>query len=331
MKSNFRTAGAVVTPGKEKSIRLNPSEFYDTRDFSENLNPNFPILNLRSSNSPTIIKSEKSAKKSDSRNPNPIQVASPWLKNKIRERKFVVAKKKSRNEELNSSAAAVACDKCKKAIGESSKCLCVAYQSLRASQEDFFNKRTEVDNDIDVDKPNKHTGGDENQGLKLNHVGQNTGIDNEGGLEGKKSSENNGEDGELILKRSRDKLLEEARESVPETGSGRVMHLVKAFENLHLIRKTDDSGEKELEEVEDEKKGTKWDLPGLQLSTKVSKPQVSLSLYCPSDFVLTSESLGLGSTRSYSLDSSQGRLARMIDVWPNHMPCVSCFCSELDF
>ncbi|XP_075481748.1 microtubule-destabilizing protein 60-like isoform X2 [Primulina tabacum] len=269
MESNYMTAGAVVTPGKEKSIRLNSSEFVDTLDFSENINPNFSLINLKLSNSLAIIESEKSAKNSDCRNPIPIQVASPLLKNKIRERKFVVAKKKSRNEELNSSAAGVACEKCKKAIWESSKCLCVAYQSLRASQEDFFNKRTEVDNDIDVDKPNKHNGGDENEGLKLNHVAQNTGMDNERGLEGKDSSKNNGEDGQLILKRSRDKLLEEAREYVPEPGSGRVMHLVKAFENLHLIKKTDDSGEKESKEVEDEKKGSKWGLPGLQQSTKL--------------------------------------------------------------
>ncbi|KZV45626.1 hypothetical protein F511_02286 [Dorcoceras hygrometricum] len=303
MESNSRTAGTIAN--KEKCSPLNTSEFDDSRDFSENLNPNFPFINSKSSNSLTIISSEKSAKKFDARNPNTIRVASPLLKNKIRERKFVIAKKKYRIDGLNSSAASVACEKCKKAIGESSKCFCVAYHNLRVSQEGFFSNRTKVDNEIGVDKINKHNSGDEEEGLKLIHADQDTGIDNEGELEGKDSSEN-GEDGELILKRSRDRLLEEARESVPEPGFGRVMHLVKAFENLRLIRKVDDSGEKELEEVEDGKKGTKWGLPGLQQSTKVSKPHVSLSSYCPSDFLLTSESLGLGSTRSYSLDSNGG-------------------------
>ncbi|XP_073059845.1 microtubule-destabilizing protein 60-like isoform X1 [Primulina eburnea] len=306
MESNSRTAGAVVTPGKENYSRLNPSNFDDTRKFLDNLDPNFSVVNLKSFNSPTIIKSEKSAKKSDSRSPNPIRLASPLLKKKIRERKFVIAKKKSRNEELNSSAAVVVCEKCKKAIGKSSKCWCVSYQSSRASQEDFFDKRAALSNEIDVEKLNKHNVGYENERLKVNHVGQDTRIDNEGRLEGKDSSENSDEDVELILKRRRDKLLKEARESVPESGSGRVMHLVRAFENLHLIRKADDSGDEELEQVQDEKKGTKWGLPGLQQSTKVSNSQVYLPLYCPSDILLTSESLSLGSTRSYSLDSSQG-------------------------
>ncbi|XP_073297506.1 microtubule-destabilizing protein 60-like isoform X2 [Primulina huaijiensis] len=306
MESNSSTAGAVVSTGKENYSLLNPSNFDDTRNFLENLDPNFSIVNLKSFNSPTIIKSKKSAKKSDSRSPNPIRVDSPLLKKKIRERKFVIAKKKSRNEDLNSSAAGVVCEKCKKAIGKSSQCWCLAYQSLRASQEDFFDKRAELSNEIDVEKLNKHNVRDENERIKVNHVGQDTGIDNEGGLEGKDSSENNDEDVELILKRRRDKLLKEARESVPESGSGRVMHLVRAFENLHLIRKADDSGDEESEQVLDEKKGTKWGLPGLQQSTKVSNPQVYLPLYCPSDIFLTSESLSLGSTRSYSLDSSQG-------------------------
>ncbi|CAL5335798.1 unnamed protein product [Camellia sinensis] len=46
--------------------------------------------------------------------------------------------------------------------------------------------------------------------------------------------------GSLNIKRRRAKLLEEARESVPEPGSGRVMHLVKAFEKLLAIPQDSD-------------------------------------------------------------------------------------------
>ncbi|KAB2599710.1 hypothetical protein D8674_009981 [Pyrus ussuriensis x Pyrus communis] len=70
---------------------------------------------------------------SASKNANPI-VRSP--QNKIWERKFVIAKKKSKKENLN-----VAC-KCKEK-GNSKMCLCVAYENLRASQEEFFKKRND--------------------------------------------------------------------------------------------------------------------------------------------------------------------------------------------
>ncbi|CAL5393047.1 unnamed protein product [Camellia sinensis] len=46
--------------------------------------------------------------------------------------------------------------------------------------------------------------------------------------------------GSLNIKRRRAKLLEEARESVPEPGPGRVMHLVKAFEKLLAIPQDSD-------------------------------------------------------------------------------------------
>ncbi|CAL5335348.1 unnamed protein product [Camellia sinensis] len=70
------------------------------------------------------------------------------------------------------------------------------------------------------------------------------------------------------IKRRREKLLKEARESVPEPGSGRVMHLVKAFEKLLTITKdSDQMDEKQSEDVGDDddndKKGMKWALPGL--------------------------------------------------------------------
>ncbi|GFP90397.1 protein tpx2 [Phtheirospermum japonicum] len=255
MDSTSKSAGATVTPTKEKTTRSKSNENLKR---SENHDPNVSIPGLKLCRSPPIAKSGNGAKKSVSRKANPSQIASPSTKKKkIRERRFVVAKRK-----LNSPGGDVACEKCEKAIGKS-KCLCVAYENLRASQDDFYNNSGEIENEFEF-------------------IGsENTGIHNEGEKE---------ENGELGLKRSRDRLLEAARQSVPETGSGRVMHLVMAFEKLRMIPKPGVSEEKE---VESDKKAMKWALPGLH----------------PSDFCLTSESLGLDSRRSYSLDSSQGSIS----------------------
>ncbi|KAL0461605.1 UNVERIFIED_CONTAM: hypothetical protein Slati_0048100 [Sesamum latifolium] len=76
-----------------------------------------------------------------------------------------------------------------------------------------------------------------------------------------------------------------------------------------MMPKSGDSEEKEAEEMEDDKKGMKWALPGLQQPPKASETRVSSSSLCPSDFFLTSESLGLDSCRSFSLDSSQGSIS----------------------
>ncbi|KAL0431742.1 UNVERIFIED_CONTAM: hypothetical protein Sradi_0800200 [Sesamum radiatum] len=308
MESSSKFVGGVVTPTKEKatSNRLKLSE---RGKCSENFNPNVSSPGVKFCHSPSIVKSGNSAKKSASRKPNPNQVATPSPKKKIRERKFVVAKKKWRKEEVDSSAASVACGKCRNANGKS-KCLCMAYESLRASQEEFFKDRSEIDHGVDFDKLRECDDGSEKDGTNVNRAAQNPGIVNEGQKDDNDAlPECNGENGEQGLKRSRDRLLEEARQSVPEPGSGRVMHLVKAFEKLRMMPKSGDSEEKEADEMEDDKKGMKWALPGLQQPPKASETRVSSSSLCPSDFFLTSESLGLDSCRSFSLDSSQGSIS----------------------
>ncbi|XP_011098727.1 uncharacterized protein LOC105177313 isoform X2 [Sesamum indicum] len=306
MDSCPKTAGAV-TPSKEKTTRSKANE---TLRYSENVNPNVSSPALKSSNSPFSIKSEKSAKKSLYKNPNPNQVAlaTPSPKKKIRERKFVIAKKKLRNEERNSSAPAdVVCEKCKKATGKS-KCLCVAYETLRASQEEFFKNRTEIDDEIsdklkefdiaekEAVKPETDKGFDGK--MEGNDVSSKTNWE----------SKNDGDEvvvNDMGAKRTRNRLLEEARETVTP-GSGRVMHLVKEFEKLSML-KLGDSEEKE--ELKDDKNGVKWALPGSQEPPKFSETGASSSSFCPSDFFLTSESLGLDCHRSYSLDSSQGSIS----------------------
>ncbi|XP_017614870.1 microtubule-destabilizing protein 60-like isoform X1 [Gossypium arboreum] len=111
-----------------------------TRKFSklsENSNPNI-----------SATKSSKSQKYSSK---DPV-VYSP--RNKLRERKFVVAKKKLKKERSDDSNPNVGIDcKCKeKSSGNSKKCLCVAYENLRASQEDFFKNKAETEVEVEVEE-----------------------------------------------------------------------------------------------------------------------------------------------------------------------------------
>lgn len=283
MDAGSKVAGSM-TPGKEKNNR---SKLNESLRCSENVNPNVSSPSLKFSDSPSIVKPGKSAKKSASGNARPSQVvlASPSPKKKIRERKFVIAKKKLRNAELDPSSAAdaVVCEKCKKAIGKS-KCLCVAYESLRASQEEFFKNRGEVEDEM-FDK------------LKaFDVVAEKEEVRSE--MEKGCGGEIEGNDvDEIVVKRNRDRLLEEARETAPVAGPGKVLSLIKEFEKLSMLK----LGNSEENEVEEVKK---------QQPPKGSETQFSSSSFSPSDFFVTAESLGLDSRRSYSLDSSQGRLVR---------------------
>ncbi|GMI67538.1 hypothetical protein like AT5G15510 [Hibiscus trionum] len=258
----------------------------------ENSNPN-----IYNSSSP-LTKSSKSLKHSSK---NPI-IYSP--SNKLRERKFVVAKKNSKKVKSNSNPTmdGVNC-KCKEQIGgNSKKCLCVAYENLRASQEEFFKNKAETE----AEEEAKETG----------DLVEGYGSDNEEIDEIENSSEAGSST--IIIKRRRDKLMEEARNSVPECG--KVLHLVKAFERLLSLpdrKGTDREGEDEKEPKEEKidnynnnkKKPLKWALPGLQL-TNVTEGEAETS-FCPSDYVLTAENLGLDPrfSVSSSWDSSQGSVS----------------------
>ncbi|KAK9067192.1 hypothetical protein SSX86_014517 [Deinandra increscens subsp. villosa] len=252
MESNVKNGGAVaLTPSKQKVTSKSK--------LTENVNPNVTSPNSKALNSPAIrsaIKSQKSETK------KPDKICSPSPKHKIRERKFVVAKKNTKREK-NKALVSVDC-KCKAGVN-SSRCLCVAYETLRASQEDFFKNQSEaaLQKETEIAKP-------------------------EGKSEEDEVVETSGE------KRRRDELVVVARQSIPEPRSGRVMNLVKAFETILTLPKSDDEIEKEQEEekLEDEKKrDSKWEFS----SSSFHKP----------DFVLTAENLGLGV--SSSLDGSRGR------------------------
>lgn len=267
------------------------------QDSSENTNPNI-------SKSP-VLKSAKSHK-SASKNPSPI-IYSP--QHKIRQRKFVVAKKNPKKEDESSM---VTC-KCKvKSEGNSKKCLCVAYENLRASQEEFFK------NPGDQDQTDDRAESELDKVIEMSLMIQDLRIEDdeyEGKTEACQWEKADGDEtqspnqiGSSTVKRRRDKLLEDARNSVPESGSGRVMHLVKAFEKIRSIPMSKGSDQEEEEkQPEETKKAMKWALPGLQPPSEIEDS----SSFCPSQLILTSENLGLGPqiSASSSWDSSRGSIS----------------------
>ncbi|CAH1414290.1 unnamed protein product [Lactuca virosa] len=191
MEPNDKNAGAVpLTPSKPKHSSKSK--------LPENIDPNVTSPNLKALNSPSL-KSATKVQKSVMKKPN--HISSPSPKNKIRESKFVVVKKNLKRDK-DKTPISVDC-KCK-ASGNLEKCVCVAYETLRASQEGFFNR-----SEVSVQE--------ENLSLPV-------------GLQGKSEEdyvfEMSGD------KRRKEKLLDEARKSIPKPGSGRVLHLVKAFENI---------------------------------------------------------------------------------------------------
>ncbi|GAA0156925.1 non-motor microtubule binding protein [Lithospermum erythrorhizon] len=296
----------VVTPTKNPQTNRSKSSILSKESLilskkCENENPNHELKS-------PLSKSGSKLKKSGHKNQNPTENL-PLLKNRMKERKFVVAKKSTRNDGLNQSKTGKLCSKCNKGNGKLNKCLCVAYESLRASQEEFFKNGGGFDVENGVDHVRGFDGDDKNSGLiRKAEIEEGCeekvkGIIDENGNVPPVGDEDITEIGVTAIKRSRDRLLEEVRASVPEPGSGRVMNLVKAFENMKMVKS---KGSEENDEKEVEDKGLKWEFPSLEGPSKPLETQSSSSSFCPSDLFLTSECLGLDSRRSSSLDSNRG-------------------------
>ncbi|KAI4389024.1 hypothetical protein MLD38_001292 [Melastoma candidum] len=256
---------ATPTKGRPKGMsrRGNPRE--SSPSASENKNPNFPQT------SPGAVKSAK------------VQKSAP--RTRIRERKFIVARKSLRKDGEGTRAACLKCEE--KFGGNARKCLCVAYENLRASQEEFFKVNEEDCSGASSLGQNE----DIEKSLMMHDLENDVGeAVSERGAMGEIDSEN--PIGVSTIKRRRDKLMEAARNSIPE--EGRVMHLVKAFEKLRTIP---------ISPAEDEadKKVVNWALPGLQ-PPKASSAESEVSSYSfsPSDLLLTAENLGLDSQASLS-------------------------------
>ncbi|XP_073136802.1 microtubule-destabilizing protein 60-like [Henckelia pumila] len=229
----------------KETDNLNSSGFNEACFYTENLNPNVSGYVLKVSNS-SSIKFGDSTKNSDSRNPDRSTVGSPLVEKTI-------AKMKSCSKELNSSKETVFCSEYEER----------GNGNLRAIQEHSFYR------DID-------SGWEE---IERQYVLSQIKGENED------CTEKNRVSSEINLNMCMDRLLEEARKNVPEPGSGRVMHLVKAFEKLLSIRWRDYEGQ-------------------VQEPQKVSKMQDSSSPF-PLEFFVALESLELDSRGSCSLESSQ--------------------------
>lgn len=104
------------------------------------------------------------------------------------------------------------------------------------------------------------------------------------------------------VKIRREKLLEDARESAPEIGCGRVMHLVEAFEKILSIPKSGDTGGNDYKKMEGTKEKKMWVLPGFQ-PPMVAETQV----------LVDSKSSGLHLSDSSHFDSREGSSRRLTD------------------
>ncbi|CAN0925592.1 Microtubule-destabilizing protein 60 [Linum grandiflorum] len=279
MDSSIKKNRKPTTPAKESR---SPHGFHSKAlkspaKVSENANPNVSrSISMVDSTSSPLAKSGCKSHKSGQKIPNSTKTLVPYSpRNKLHQRKFVVAKKKnpSKEDDKVSSSDSLNC-KCKnnRLGGIGSKCLCVAYESLRASQEEFFKIRNEGEEMDEGDNP---------------EVEQEEAIMVNGGSEDQSGSEQ--QEGSSTMKRRREKFLEDVRNSVSH--GGKVMHLVKAFEKLLTEPKALEDCLKEEDEEEDEEE--------------------KCSSFCPSEMFLTSENLGLDPKLSVSSswDASQGSVS----------------------
>ncbi|XP_010492392.1 PREDICTED: protein WVD2-like 4 [Camelina sativa] len=264
--------GKPGTPVKDRSKFLQ-SKSQDASRSLENSNPNI--------SSPAKSKSAKKPSAQKNQSPNPknhlTQAAVFSPRNRIRERKFVVVSKKFSKKGktdpavTESKVAEIDC-KCGERKKGNMKCVCVAYETLRASQEEFFKKRIESEEEGKGDLEECCNLGDgEEESGEPEKIGVST------------------------MKRSRAKVVEEARQSVPV--SGKVMNLVEAFEKLTCFSNSKTVNKNEEKQTEED----------MKLEGEKEQKQWSSS-FCSSELVLTAKNLGLdpNASVSSSWDSTRG-------------------------
>ncbi|XP_019058945.1 PREDICTED: uncharacterized protein LOC104821005 isoform X2 [Tarenaya hassleriana] len=310
MESSILKNTKPRTPSKDSTKFQSKLHDISSRSL-ENSNPNFPHASPSRSFGSPITKSArspliKSAKSQRNPNPNPNPIASVFSsRNRITERRFVVAKKNSRKEKKDAVAAEVDCKCGVRSKGNMKKCLCVAYETLRASQEEFYQKRSETEEEQgDLDSAAAQECDHSDRNIEVGEDVYGFHVGNPKGEE--KISGESGKIGMSIMKRRREKLMDLAQQSVPE--SGNVMQLVEAFEKLSCLQLPKAGNNSEHQTEDNVKKPMKWELPGMTqqpnvLEAEAETEQVSWSSsFCPSDLVLTAENLGLD--RSASVSSS---------------------------
>ncbi|MQL85342.1 hypothetical protein Taro_017875 [Colocasia esculenta] len=292
------------SPGMKTPSKNPPSrpQIVEMSRISENCDPNQP--GCSPSRKPVIASpATKSAKGKKSAPRVSCFVVSPPPV--VKERKFIVAKKRTKKGEKD---------------GDLNKCRQAAYEALRASQESFFNKDqaehasagTTEALPCEEDKAKGEESGKDQvaaiSGSKERTPGGEE--DAKGGEEGQTDSSGPPDvEGSSKARKLRSLMMEEAVNRMPEAGSGRVMHLVKAFESLLSIPKEGESDGLE----ESKRKAANWALPGLQPPPKAVASEDSASPVISSvEFFFPPKDLKRDSRVCSSFDSNDGRF---IELW----------------
>ncbi|KAJ1298282.1 hypothetical protein BS78_01G441500 [Paspalum vaginatum] len=257
---------------------------------SENSNPNIPGTPppSQSTTSKPVLKSPSAAgarSAASKKKPSTPAPAAPPPPPRERGRRFIVAKKATRRRRnvgsVGGGGGEIDFDKCREA----------AREALRASQDEFFRKELATST----------VAGEEQLGQEVEEEAVAGGDAEVGAFEEGQEERNEAElEGSNKVRAMRTKAMSDAMASVPDPGSGRVKHLVQAFEGLLTISGATSDADRAGE--------GSWALPGLQQWKEESEgdpglPAVSVSL--ASDF------LNEGADRlCSSLDGLTDRLSR---------------------
>ncbi|GJN30693.1 hypothetical protein PR202_gb19023 [Eleusine coracana subsp. coracana] len=249
---------------------------------SENSHPNIP------GSPPPQFKPAKSpeaaAAKSASAKKKPTTPAPPQPPRQ-RERRFIVAKKGARRR-WNAGSVGVGSG------GEFDfeQCREAAREALRASQEEFFRKERAESTAIEEQLHPEEKGGEEEMAAEIDVKG--------GALETVQEESESELEGSSKVRALRKKAMATAMSSVPDPGSGRVKHLVQAFEGLLTISGATSDADRAGEDS--------WALPGLQPWKEEGKGDLGLpqaSICSSTDFLNAGPN-----RRCSSLDGNSGRL-----------------------
>jgi hypothetical protein len=266
-------------PGSKSVSRARPSQA------SENCDPNILVSPPR----PTASKAPAPATASVRRRRRTL---APAPQPPAPQRRFLVAKKGAHRRRHNNGAGGGGGD------FDFDQCREAAREALRASQEEFFRKERQASASAAAatassSQPKKE---EENE---LPQDDTNTAA----AVEDAEDGDVAGLEGSSKVRAIRSRVMAKALNSVPDSGSGRVKHLVDAFESLLSISGATADAERAGEEA--------WALPGLQPWKEGGE-----AVFSSSDF------LNLGPSRLCS--SLDGKSKRLVDTdKPAGQPIVS--------
>jgi hypothetical protein len=266
----FAPRAAGKTPSK--SPCSSRARFPHTLENSHPNIPGSPPPPAKPARSPEAAGSKSaSAKKRPSAAPAPPRAGE--------ERRFLVAKKGARRRRNVGCGGEFDFDKAREA----------AREALRASQEDFFRKEraasTPAEEQLHPQEEEKAVEDDVKKGGTLEPVQEESDAELEGSSK---------------VRALRTKAMAKAMSSVPDPGSGRVKHLVHAFESLLTISGATSDAERAGDDS--------WALPGLQPWKEEGEGDPGIPVFSSADF------LNAGPNRLCS--SLDGNSNRLVDVTP---------------